>query len=124
MSYNSRLYVVDVHREKEKGSTRKGRVLCTELIATFELSCMGQNNGWQELFDQPIDYEIKVSPELRTDKDGCGEILRTGDYDKIIRWLEVWNKKEYYRRIGPVLGMLKGFRREEWDDLQIVHCRL
>lgn len=121
MGYESRLYIVDVHRNKQEGSKDFGKVYFAERIATLELSCMGYTNGWKDLFDKPIDYKIFVTDDEDTNKDKYGEIMKSADFDKVIHWLETKGAEEHYRRIAPVLGMLKGFNRSEWDELQIVH---
>lgn len=115
MGYESRIYVVNVSRWND------GSPPYAEIIGTFNLCKMGYGNGWRELFDKPIDYKIYVGPNEETNKDLYGEIMKSGDYDKIVEWLETKGQKGEYRRIAPLLGMLKGFNRSAWRALEIVH---
>lgn len=120
MAYESRIYVVDVHREKIHC---KNKVYYAERIASFNLGCMGYDNGWRELFTETIDYDIYNeygSKKIHADKYGAR--LTSADFETVIKWLERRSEqKEHYRRIAPVLAMLKGFDRSEWDDLKIIH---
>lgn len=122
MGYESRIYVIDVHREKKKGHKDYGKVRYAEKIVTFNLSCMGYTNGWKNLFNKPIDYKIYADNGDETfDTDRYGERLKSADLGEVIHWLETRGNDQHYRRIAPVLGMLKGFDISEWDELQIVH---
>ena len=51
MSYESKIYIVEINRHGKK-------ILYAETLATMNLSCMGHNNGWQELFTKEIDYKL------------------------------------------------------------------
>lgn len=119
MAYESRIYLVDVHH---MGEAKSGRVFFAETIAVFNLSSMGYGNGWSGLFTTPVDFGIYA--ENGNDKfceDRYGDHLKSADFDKVIAWLESAEKRDHYRRIPPLLGILKGFDRREWEDLQIVH---
>lgn len=123
MAYESRIYVVDVHREKDKDNPNYGKVYYAERIAAFNLGCMGYTNGWRELFAEIIDYELyEENSDNKINTDKYGARLTSADFEKVIKWLEQWCESgKHYRRIAPVLAMLKGFDRSEWDDLQIIH---
>lgn len=117
MAYESRIYLVEVHH---MGEAKSGKVFFAETVAVFNLSSMG--GGWTSLFSKPIDFEIYA--ENGNDKfceDRYGDHLKSADFDKVINWLEAAKERDPYRRIPPVLGMLKGFDRNQWEDLQIVH---
>lgn len=125
MSYESKILIVDVHREKNPHSKNYGKVYYVENIATFDMSCMGYENGWRELFSNPIDYEVYVTSEDKSTKiDKYGEKIKSGNFDKIINWLDTHNNTGLHnssKRITPLVEMLKGFNKNEWDDLQIIH---
>lgn len=123
MAYESRIYIVDVHREKDKDNPNYGTVYYAERIAAFNLGCMGYSNGWRELFEKTIDYDLyNEDGDKKINADKYGARLTSADFEKVIEWLEKRSaSKEHYRRIAPVLAMLKGFDRSEWDDLQIIH---
>lgn len=121
MAYESKIYVVNLRREKNENSPDYGKVYNAQRIAAFDLGCMGSNNGWRELFDTPIDYEFYAEDgENLITEDKYGDQLTSADIDVVIRWLET-KGNAFYRRIAPALGMLKGFNRSEWEELKIVH---
>lgn len=111
--------------KKNPHSKNYGKVYYAENIATFDMSCMGYVNGWRELFSNPIDYEVYVTSEDKSTKiDKYGEKIKSGNFDKIINWLDTHNNTGLYnsnKRITPLVEMLKGFNKTEWDDLQIIH---
>jgi hypothetical protein len=54
-----------------------------------------------------------------TNEDECGHI-KASDIENVIRWVEERVKTEDYRRFTPLLGLLKGFRAEQWDCLEVL----
>lgn len=115
MSYESRIYIV------EAGNWGDRKTQYAEIIASFNMCTLGKENGWLELFDTPIDYKIFVDPDCETNEDCYGDIIKSGNIEKIVNWLETTGKNVNNRRIPPLLGMLKGFDKSKWRYLQIVH---
>lgn len=114
MGYESRLYIV-----KECKA-----ISYAEVIARFDCSKMGYGNGWRELFDNPFDCKMYAEDgNTLIEKDCYGEKLKTADFPTVIAWLENEIEKESYRRLKPLLGLLKGFDLSEWTDgeMRIVH---
>lgn len=111
MGYESRLYIVE---------TRKGSNFAQK-IATINMSQMG-GNGWRGLFDKPFGHELYADDgNTVLTEDKYGEKLTYAEIDSVIEWLENEGKEMKYRRITPLLGLLKGFDRSQWSDLKIVH---
>lgn len=126
MGYESRIMIVNAHREHDEKSENFGKVYYAEIVANIRLGCMGYNNGWRELFAKEIDFELYVDSDNETTMtDKYGETLKEGDIEAIIAWLEnvapaFWEDKPY-RRIAPLLGLLKGLDPKAWEELHIVH---
>ena len=130
MGYESKIYITNVRRHKQED----GKVWTyAEIIAEFELRKMGHSVAnsidFCELFTNPIDYMIYVPGVnennnecmVAKDTDGYGEHIKSGDINRIITWLEREAEQDNYRRLKPLIGMLKGFNADEWDDLQVIH---
>lgn len=119
MGYESRLFIMNRNECKRKS----GKIwVYAEKLAVIDMSCMGHNNGWKELFTEEIDYKIFTDGENEEDTDDYGEHLKSGKIENIIRWLEEQiDNGNNYRRLKPLLGFLKEFNAERWDELQIVH---
>lgn len=121
MAYESKIIIVD--RRVNKNSKGEIIYLYGEKLADMMMGCMGYNNGWKELFQTPIDYTLYIENEDKaTNNDKYGEHLKYTTISNVIEWLE----KEIargndYRRLKPLLGLLKGFDEQEWTELQIIH---
>lgn len=120
MGYESKIYIVDVHKENNPNSEDYGKPLWAHTLAVFDLSCMGYH-GFRELFDTDIEYDVYVDPNKHTRVDDYGCVLQSADIDKLIMWLENENEIRHYRRIAPFTALLKGFDRKEWECLEVVH---
>lgn len=111
MGYESRLYIVETHKNSSYA----------EKIATISMSKMG-GNGWNELFNKPFEYEMYADDgNTLLTEDRYGEKLTYAEFEPVIKWLETKGKEMDYRRIAPLLGLLKSFDRSQWDELKIVH---
>lgn len=114
MGYESKIYIM-------KKSNNISNF--AEEIVRFNCRGMGKN-GWRELFSKPISYKI-FSDDGNTefDKDKYGEYLKYSDFPTVIAWLEKEVEREDYRRLKPLLSLLKGFDLSKWEDgeMQIVH---
>lgn len=126
MADESRVMVVNAFRDNDSKSKNFGEVIYAEIVADLYLGCMGYNNGWNELFDKDIDFDLYAeNDDEATREDKHGDIMKEGNIKDIIGWLEnvapvYWGKKGY-RRIPPFLGLLKGINPTDWDELHIVH---
>ncbi len=122
MGYESRIYIIN--RVEHKRPYCEPWVFA-EKIAMVNMCVMDYD--FRTLFDKPIDYTIHIEYpifvndrfENETDIDCYGEHLKYTTIDKVVKWLE--SHKVEYRRISPLLGLLKGFNENEWDELQVVH---
>lgn len=114
MGYESRLYIV-----KECKA-----VNYAEVIARFDCSKMGYGNGWRELFNKPLESKMYAEDGNTLIEEDCyGEKLTTADFYTVIAWLEKEVEKDDYRRLQPLLSLLKGFDLSQWQDgeMKIVH---
>ena len=107
MGYESKLFIVNRNE------------YVAETIAEFDLCRMPYEFG-KYVFRDKIDFDICVNDEL-TRADKYGDTCRVANIPDVIRALEQMKEKENYRRLAPCIGLLKGFRPEEWDDLKVVH---
>lgn len=135
MGYESKVYVVNVleHRHplvnrvtKQPCLDENGKQIMAEgygqIVAMIDMCKMGYDSGWKELFTKEIDYKIFAeNGDEDTDEDCYGEHIKSGDITAIISWLENQIKIEHYRRLKPLLSLLRGFTPDEWEDLQVLH---
>ena len=114
MSYDTKLIVVVKSNSIQTSGTQ-----WTEKIAEIDLACMG---------DGPYSELVRVSPEstcaifvngVETNRDKHDDILKEMSIKDVLSAL----KKEgnEYRRIKPAVGLLKGFEKNKWRDLVILH---
>lgn len=111
MTYESRIYLINVQK-----NNKTGEIYCIEQIAIFDIGMLGYSSSWKELSHNNVDYKIDSGNE-----NVYGKHLKSVDFEKVLNWLEEMQQKINYCRIAPLLGMLKGFNKTEWDELQIVH---
>lgn len=110
MGYNSRVYIVNKMENSTLG----------EVIARYE--CRGMADGFCELFTVPVDFDIYAEDGNTVIKTDCyGKSVKYAKFPEVIEWLERESEKEDYRRLKPLIGLLKGFDAEQWNDLLIVH---
>lgn len=112
MSYESRIYIVDVRKVFEN----------TYAETLGVINCNSMKYEFSNLFKTPIDYEIFID-DTETDTDCYGEKIKSANIDKVIAWLEEEVKTDDYRRLIPLLYTLKGYRetKNQWTNLQILH---
>lgn len=114
MGYESRLYIVKENK----------MVNYAEIIARFDCSKMGYDNGWRELFNKPLESKMYAEDgNTLIEKDYYGEKLTKADFPTVIAWLEKEVEKDDCRRLKPLLSLLEGFDLSQWQDgeMQIVH---
>lgn len=115
MGYESKIFVVNKSDwMKDNYGHYYGRI-----IAMVDMSCC---LGLSNLFRTPANvYIYAENPDEPVCDDRYGEELKCGDIQEIIEWCEAEYNKEHYRRFSPLIGLLKGFDREEWNNLQVIH---
>lgn len=121
MAYESKIIIANAHREHNEKSKDFGKVYYAEIVAVFNLSCMGYNNGWIELFNKEIDFDLYIEDgdnATRTDK--YGEVMKEAELGAIIEWLEKWSNTNAYRRTPHFIAALKALDPGAWDELHIV----
>lgn len=120
MGYESRVFVVNVTRHKKPQSDE---VIWSfgQVLAGVNMSCM--EASFSALFKTPIDFETFLDdPDVPTEKDKYGDNIKATKVQEVITYLE--NKieeGERYRRLKPLLGLLKGYNESEWDELLVLH---
>ncbi len=135
MGYESKVFVVNAvshntpkldKRTQEPVLDKNGHPIMYrgygQIVAMIDMCKMGYDNGWKELFTKEIDYYIFAEDgDHDTNTDCYGEHIKSGDINAIIAWLENRIKIDDYRRLKPLLHLLKSFNLDDWEDLQIVH---
>ena len=118
MGYESRVFVVD---RNELTHGNGASFVYAEKIADIKMCCM--YDGFTDLFDKKVDYELFIDDENEsTQTDKYGDVMTYTDCKTVIGYLEklIENGKNY-RRLTVLLGLLKGFNEEQWNDIQVVH---
>ena len=135
MGYESKLYIVDRNEYENFKGTAKN--VYGDVIATYDLSKMGDGDFYA-LFTKDIDFDLtdnylydsKVSAEKGEDyytmvednRDCYGDLCKYAEIDDVIAYLENYmTTKDYYRRVAPLLALLKGLNKEDWTNLVVVH---
>lgn len=114
MAYESKVYIVDVHRHDT--------YVFAERIAEVRLCCMGYDNGWKKLFATDIDYKLFADDgNTEFDTDCYGEHMKSCPIEKVIEWLEKEMTHNEYRRLPVLLGLLRSFSPDQWTHLEVVH---
>lgn len=111
MGYESQLFIADRY---DNGYMN--------VIASFNLCKMGYGIGFHELFKEPVGRDIwmpGIGDEI--EEDMYGAELKHTDINTVIEWLETYGVNIKYRRITPLLNLLKGFEQSEWEDLRVIH---
>lgn len=111
MSYKSKLLIVN-----KTGSVSE----YGEIIAQIDMSAIGDARFYS-LFKIPVTCELYNSDGFASKFDTHGEELKYAPISTVKNWVEQEAVKNSYRRLKPLLGLLKGFDESEWDELQVVH---
>lgn len=116
MGYESRVFVVDRTEHKMEDN-----LVYAEKIADIKMCSM--YDGFTDLFDKEVDYELYVdNADESTKTDRYGKVMTYTDCKTVIDYLEklIADGKDY-RRLTVLLGLLKGFNEDEWENIQVVH---
>jgi len=132
MGYESKIIVVDRHEHESKNGL-SAWVYGGEL-ARFDLSKMGHDRFdgvmFRDLFTIPIDFDLYVreSPDDVPDNfyrvDCYDEYCKyTTDIDRVITWLEKFDKVEHYRRASLFRDFLRVLKehKDEYNEICLVH---
>lgn len=120
MGYDSRVYVVSRQENKERGYG--------QIVAMFDCAVMGYGSGWTDLFKEVVKYDVYIeNGDMPTREDMYGDLLKEASIESVINWLDGEIKRlerngDYYRRLPPLLALLKGFNIDDWKNgLYVVH---
>ncbi len=115
MGYESKLYIVDkanlMMMENKKYA---------DVIAIYNMS---KFDGFRGIFEKETDCYIYADDgNTKIVEDCYGEALKEDTIENVIKYLEEQKKEDgYYRRIDPLLSLLKGFNLSDWQDLVVLH---
>ena len=96
------------------------------IIAEYDLSCMNYDfiDNIENLFPNELNGYIFVD-DKETDQDYYGKKIRyTTNLRQLANYLEESNEKEPYRRIMPLVALLRGFNKDHWskcEELKVAH---
>lgn len=115
MAYESKVYIV----EKSDLLNDEGKKYA-HVIAIFDLC---KFEGFCDIFKTVTDcyfYADDGNTEVVEDK--YGDPLVEATIEDVVKYLENYIEKEhYYRRVAPVLGLLKAFKKDDWNNLFVLH---
>jgi hypothetical protein len=115
MGYESKIYVVEKFNNSLDNTTDKKYA---QVIATYD---MCKFNGFDNIFKTETDCYIYADDgNTIILKDRYDEPLKETNIENVIKYLEK-HKNTNYRRVNPLLNLLKGFNLKEWDNLTVLH---
>lgn len=119
MGYESRLYIVDKSSMKDSSIN----MVFGEVVAMFNLSKVNSVASEFLHYSDTDTYIYADDGSTRILEDDYGEKLKEIPIDDVIKIIEKAAKEDHwnYRRWKPVLGLLKGFKKEEWNNLVVLH---
>lgn len=123
MGYESKLIVVNRKAFSKINNPKEISWIYGEQIAQINMSKMDNEHGWLNLFNKAIDYKLFIEDgDHDTNTDKYGDVMKYASISKVCDWLEreIANGDDY-RRLKPLLGLLRGFDEQRWDELQVVH---
>lgn len=131
MGYESKLYIVEQNNMNyvDKDTNEKVTDIFNRIIGTYDLCKMGSDFAY-DVFDKELEGKIFVRGngdtnfDEETDVDCYGEHLRYCDnLPMLIAELENSEKHFHYRRLKPIIAMLKEFEKlkNEFNHLIVIH---
>ena len=116
MGYKSKIYVVEKSRLYLGGNGKRW----AEVVAVFNACKFPKLPG---VFKAKTDCYIYASDgNTRIFEDDYGDELTEAPLSDVIKFLEEEVQRgETYRRIKPLLGLLKGFDENQWEKLVCLH---
>ena len=117
MGYESKFYVV------EKSTIENGGKIWGEVIAMFDMSKLGCETLREiKEFAPTNTYIYADDGNTRITEDMYGDELIEIPIPDMITILKGMTEREPgYRRIKPFKKMLKGFNKEKWKDVVVLH---
>lgn len=112
MSYESRIYIV------------KQSIGCDYAQEIAKFNCSAMPYEFKSIFDKTFAGKLYADDgNTLIEKDKYGEHLKYADFPTVIAWLEKEVESDDFRRIKPLLALLKGFDLTQWQDgeMKIVH---
>lgn len=116
MGYESRIYVVNKSKYPIVIDGRQWG----EVVAVYNACCFPGLSG---VFSQKSDcFIIADDGNTEITEDRYGDELTEAPLSDVIKFLEdEVQRGENYRRIKPLISLLKGFDMEQWDNLVCLH---
>lgn len=93
-------------------------------IAEYDLCCLGYDEAGERIrntFNVELDFDMDCAEATERRTDLYGAICKYCHIDELVEALEAFEHGEHYRRIAPLIGLLKGFDQNEWKDIVCVH---
>lgn len=117
MGYETRLFVIEKWEDEENADIPT----LGEVIASYDLCKFGEFSHRLREKGKPIKYGFYCGK--RIEKDEYGSVPIEIPLKDAIAVLEEANEKLSYRRVSPLLKMLKGFEEEKarWQEIVVVH---
>ncbi len=130
MGYESRVYII--RRSEIEKTDHTEPWVWGEVIARYDLSKMGDALEFFGAFRKEIDYTLYLpycdeygdERVVETQMDCYGEHMKSANINEVITALENIEARDHYRRLPPLIAMLKAFAAEqdEWNSkLEVVH---
>lgn len=125
--YESRLYIVNAQTVKAPNG---GETVLSSEIAVYECGMMPDDFTWLFKAGGEINFDLYVpgcnedgeEVMVFTREDCYGEHCRMIRPDLLIKYIESHSEElANYRRSAPLLGLLKGFDPNQWENLMVVH---
>jgi len=113
MGYESRLYVV------RKSSTKDENGYWADMIASFNLCCVG-NNLLSAIMKAKETDAYFLEGDSFIYKDKYGEKLKEIPLKEMINMIANAMQYDDYRRYAPCLALLNGFNQSEWNNEIVV----
>ena len=115
MGYESKLYVVD------KSDFLDGDYVWGEVIASFDLYKTYPVSDKMREYPNTNCYIYADDGNTRILEDCYGESLKEIPIDDAIKILESAASLNNYRRYSPCIALLKGFEKNQWKNLVVLH---
>lgn len=117
MGYESKLYIV-----QKSSLGGDGDLFWAEKIAEFNLCKMGYNDPFHTAVNQMRVTDCFIYADdgnTMIVKDRYGEKLKEINISPLIRILE--KEDQGYRRIKPIIALLRSFGANDWENLIVLH---
>ena len=124
MGYESTIYLVEKHIDFKNDNGKSW----AQVVAMYDLCSMGYHSEFNKLFASKDVIESRDSNcfiyigNKEVSEDCYGSPLTEATIDETIVALETdFDPNDSYRRIPPLLGMLKAIDQSLWKNLVVLH---